>query len=272
MNMKKYEIKKKKIDFLEFKKRSAVESDFNIIINESAIIKDEDIKIVYIDNIEEDMELIFNILESIKYDKGYRTNGVEFTSRIFGFRPKNYMRRTPCKITSLAREFPQQHRILEIMAKIAEKYYKIYNNDKYNYHLNEIKKVLSDYRILDTVFTSGIVNQNNPLQYHFDVGNFNKCWSAMFAFKKDIEGGYLSIPEYDIGIEIKNNSLLLFDGQSLMHGVTPIKKLKNNAKRFTIVYYSLKKMWTCKPIDEEIKNINNNINKNIIKGETENDK
>jgi len=270
--MKKYEIKKKKIEISDYKKRNALESDFNYIINESSIIIDNEIKIVYIDNIQEDMELIFNILQSIKYDKGYRTNRVQFTSRIFGFRPKNYMRRTPCKISSLALEFPKHHSILESMAKIAEKYYKMYNNDKYTFHSNEVKKVLLEYKILDTVFTSGIVNENNPLLYHYDVGNFNNCWSAMFGFKKDISGGYLSIPEYDIGIEIKNNSLLLFDGQSLLHGVTPIKKLKDNAKRYTIVYYSLKKMWTCKPIDEEIKNINNNINKNLIKVDNENDK
>jgi hypothetical protein len=114
------------------------------------------------------------------------------------------------------------------------------------------------------MYTSGIINENNPLKYHFDAGNFKGTWSAMFGFRKKTEGGYLSLPEIEIGIEIKNNSLLLFDGQSLLHGVTPIKMLEKDSKRYTIVYYSLQQMWNCKPIDDEIieqRKIRNEIEK-----------
>lgn len=74
----------------------------------------------------------------------------------------------------------------------------------------------------------------------------------MIVFKDDVEGGYLSVPEYDIGFELKNNSILLFDGQSILHGVTPIYFKSQNGHRFSIVYYSLKQMWKCLEITEEI--------------------
>jgi hypothetical protein len=74
----------------------------------------------------------------------------------------------------------------------------------------------------------------------------------MVAFKSNIKGGYLSIPEYDVGLEIATNSVLLFDGQKILHGVTPIKLLNKNSYRFTIVYYTLKSMWNCEPLSKEV--------------------
>ena len=39
-----------------------------------------------------------------------------------------------------------------------------------------------------------------------------------------------------------------------MHGVSPIRLKDKYSYRYTIVYYSLKNMWTCLPIGEELKN------------------
>jgi hypothetical protein len=37
-----------------------------------------------------------------------------------------------------------------------------------------------------------------------------------------------------------------------LHGVTPIKKLKQSATRFTVVFYSLKQLWNCETNVDEI--------------------
>ncbi len=252
--MKYIDLEKKTLQLSDYKKRSALESDYQIFIDESCIIRvNGKIEIVYIDNIEEDMKQIFEAIRNIKYAKGTRTSGLISTSRIFGYAPKNVTRNQPCRITTLAQEFPKQHSIVEKTALIAKKYYEMYNPQKANEHMNITnEKILPQYKIAGTMYTSGIINENNPLKYHFDAGNFTNTWSAMFAFRKNTQGGFLSIPELNCGIGIRNNSLLLFDGQSLLHGVTPIKKLSKDAKRYTIVYYSLKQMWNCKAIDDEI--------------------
>jgi hypothetical protein len=79
----------------------------------------------------------------------------------------------------------------------------------------------------------------------------------MIVYKRFIEGGFLSCPEYNIGFELKNRSMLLFDGQGIIHGVTPITKLHPTlSRRYSIVYYSLHKMWNCLPIEDEIKRAN----------------
>jgi hypothetical protein len=38
----------------------------------------------------------------------------------------------------------------------------------------------------------------------------------------------------------------------LLHGVTPIKRLSEDAFRFTVVYYSLKQMWNCETVRGEV--------------------
>jgi hypothetical protein len=49
----------------------------------------------------------------------------------------------------------------------------------------------------------------------------------------------------------------MFDGQELLHGVTPIKQLSEHARRYTIVFYSLVGMWSCLPLDEELADARN---------------
>lgn len=63
------------------------------------------------------------------------------------------------------------------------------------------------------------------------------------------------MPEYGIGLEIGNRSVTLFDGQAVLHGVTPITKLRDDATRFTVVYYSLRQMWKCEPLGAELARI-----------------
>jgi hypothetical protein len=119
--------------------------------------------------------------------------------------------------------------------------------------MEETRIVLDDWKIGDTPFTSGIINKNNQLPYHFDAGNVKNVWSNMVVFKKDVTGGCLACPELGITFELKDNSVLMFDGQNILHGVTPFNKTSPNGYRYSIVYYSLLPMWNCLPPKEEIK-------------------
>jgi hypothetical protein len=126
----------------------------------------------------------------------------------------------------------------------------------FEYHDKQVHDKIRDPWIIEkSPFTSGIVNKNNQLKYHFDRGNIAKVFSNMVCFKKDCSGGRLSIPEFNLGLEIADKSILFFDGQSIMHGVTPFKMESINAYRYTLVYYTLQQMWHCDPIDEELARI-----------------
>lgn len=243
------------IDYRTFIKRSAQETDFDTLIKEPCVVKDETGKVLIIyDYLDIDTSNVVNALRSTTYHEGQRARGLVSRSRIFGYRPRLEMLGDFCSTTSMAHEHPTEHAIVTGFALELEEYYKRYYQEGYERHkgLSEAK-VKKSYRIGGkSIFTSGIINKNNPLKYHFDTGNFKDVYSAMVVFKGGIEGGYLCCPEYRIAFELPHNSIFLFDGQGIMHGVTPIKFQDANSYRYSVVYYSLKRMWQCLELDEEL--------------------
>lgn len=257
--MKVIHAKRRDIDLKQYRFRRADEKDCSQLVDENAMIYiDGKLAIVYIDKVSEDMTAFYDALTKIRYDKSTRTSGLVTTSRIFGYAPRNVLRNAPCRATSLAGDAPEHHGAIMKAAAVAAKYYRTHNPDLSSMHQQLTdEKVLGNYRMGDTMFTSGIINDNNPLLYHFDAGNYRGVWSAMFGFKKGIEGGYLAMPEIDIKFKISDKSLSMFDGQGILHGVTPIKKTHPDAKRYTIVYYSLQQMWNCETPGTELEILRN---------------
>jgi hypothetical protein len=257
--MKTLRLKRKVLDKKEWVKRSAQEGDYSTLITEPCLLVDDEtgeIKAIY-DHLDLDTDPIVKALRRVKYSVGVRARGLKSTSRIFGYRPRSEMRQDYCSSTSMAVEQPKEHELVAKLALDLEKVYAKYNPETFQRHreLSE-EKVKKEWRIEhESLFTSGIINKNNPLKYHFDTGNFSDVFSMMVVFKGSVEGGYLSLPEYDIAFELPNNSLFMFDGQGILHGVTPIKYVSAFGYRFSVVYYTLKRMWQCLEIGEEVKRI-----------------
>lgn len=254
-------LKLREIDLRQYKKRQALERDFSTLITHSTVVMiDDEPRIVYVelDDVGEDYTAIADALQTIDFAiiKGKRTGGMQGESRVFGWMPRRTLRNDFCHIPQLAIENPAAHQAICTYAERVSTWYQRYNPDLYQKHEGLMQdKVSGDYRMPDapqTVFTSGIVNRNNALPYHFDAGNFKDVWSCMLVFKKNIAGGFLSVPALDLGFQLKNNSLFMFDGQGILHGVTPIKRLALDSYRYSIVYYSLQQMWNCLPITDEI--------------------
>lgn len=247
-------LNKKEIDLKNFRKRSAKESDFSLLVKEDATVFVEGQKrIVYLTGMKAVSFLrLRKEIQEINFEKSTRTSGLVTTSRIFGFAPKNVLRGHPCRSASLAIEQPEKNALLCDIAAEIDVLYKRFFPELHSVHSNEIQKVDTAWKIKDSVFTSGIVNYNNPLQYHFDSGNFSDVCSAMIGFKNKTSGGFLACPEINCGFEISDCSILFFDGQKMLHGVTPIKKHSQESFRYTVVFYSLKQMWNCKTVQDEI--------------------
>lgn len=254
------ELKNKGLDYKDFIKRSAEEKDYEIFIKEPTIgVENGEIKFVY-DFIPDsvDTSALVDSLKNIKYHEGKRARGLVSRSRIFGYRPRLEMRADFCSSTSLAAEFPREHQQVCDFASEIEKIYMSTHPEGYKNHKAVAdEKVNEEWRIKNSVFTSGIINKNNPLKYHFDTGNFTNVYSCMPVFKQGIKGGHLALPEYGVGIELRDRSIFMFDGQGILHGVTPIVRQNENAYRFSVVYYSLKRMWQCLEIDQELARVRN---------------
>lgn len=252
--MKTIEIKRNKIDYKEYVKRSATETDYDTLINEDVLVTENgEPKILYMKLPADVSKYARQAVKNIKYSTSTRTSGLKTTSRIFGYNPRNTIRKDYCSTTSMAIEHPNEHAAIcdfgEYLSSLYIKYFpKVY---KLHSDITE-SKMQGEWVIKNTPFTSGIVNKNNPLKYHFDAGNIKDVLSNMVVFKRQVQGGFLSCPEFNIGFEVADNTVILFDGQNILHGVTPINKLTPSAYRYSIVYYTLQQIWNCLPIDEEM--------------------
>ena len=241
-------VRRRLVRVAEYQLRSAQVEDCAELIEEPVILLENgQPKIVYLHLAgQEDLSGLVGLLRKVRYDTTERTRGLLSTSRVFGYEPRKMMRKEYCSMTSLRLDAPQAFGALQQTAEIVERYYAATNPVLYGQHRELARnKVRSEWR-MSTVFTSGIVNFNNPLPYHFDRGNFAKVWSAMLVFKgAGVEGGELAVPEYDLRFALPDHSLFMFDGQALLHGVTPIRKTQADSYRLSVVYYSLRGMWQC---------------------------
>lgn len=252
--MKKIQLVRKPIDVAKFKKRTALLSDVNNKITEDCIIYNEGKPVILY--IKLDNNQTKNLRWAVKnttFITGKRSRGLKHTSRTFGYAPRIAMRQDYCHTTSLAYDQPKHHFVVSSFAKNLQDIYSKYFPDTFEQHQNKVKeKIKPEWKIADTPFTSGIINKNNPLKYHYDQGNFKGVMSNMIAFKKDVVGGHLVIPEFDIALDIDDNTLTIFDGQDILHGVSGFERKNDHGYRYTIVYYSLEQMWKCEPIDDEV--------------------
>lgn len=231
-------------------------ADYSRLLTESTTLVEAGRPTVVYEELDWDTAELARALVRIKASEHHRTNGLKTVSRTFGFLSRNVIRSDYCTAAGLAQEMPREHAVVCSFAERVAERYREARPDLFAEHATRATgSVVADYRIGGSPFTSGNINKNDALAYHFDKGNFPGVWSCMLVFKRSVEGGYLACPEYDLAFELKHNSLLMFDGQGLLHGVTPVRKVAPGAYRISVVYYSLKQMWQCLPFKDEVQRI-----------------
>ena len=258
------------VDKDEWLGRFAEESDVNNLVSEDTIVKVKSRTVlVYFKNSGMDLEPLRKSLGKLKFAPGFRaTNSAAFKSnaRVFGYMPRLELRNKPCRISSLANDDVRSHQLLEQWTSKVAEVYRDFAPEAAELHKAQTQeKVREEFHLAKSMFTSGIVNKSSQLPYHFDSGNFKGAWSAMLGLKQYVKGGYLVIPAYDIALEISDGSLSFFDGQQQLHGVTPIKRINRKGERYTVVWYSLQKLWSCLTAKEELALVNQRATNNAKK-------
>lgn len=244
-------------DLDKYKKRSAYLTDVTNFITEDTIIYvDNQPVLLYASLSHLDTSALRWAVKTQKYPKGLRSRGLFSHSATFGYNPRIAMRHDYCRLSAMAKEYPKQHHVITNFIDEIDNFYREYFPETYEKHQAVVKeKVLDEYKIGETPFTSGIVNKNNQLKYHFDAGNFKGVLSNMIVFKNGTSGGHLVIPELDLALEVADNTLTIFNGQDILHGVSDIYQNHPEGYRYSIVYYSLEQMWKCEPYDDELERI-----------------
>lgn len=254
--MKQLRTQRREVDSKALRYRSAAVTDYDQLITESTKVYDGDeLKIVF-KVLEQPPSDLLEAFRTIRYQRTERTDGLGTQSRVLGYQPRLTIRRDFCTAAMMAQDHPKQH---ETFLRYAQLSTEIYREEVPGAYLKQAalidEKVRPEWRIPKSVFTSGIVNYDNPLHYHTDTGNFPDTWNAMYALTFDMSGGQLVLPEYRIGFSFAQPAFIIFPAQNVLHGVTPLKKLSTLAYRYSVVYYALRGMCHCLAPQDELARI-----------------
>lgn len=200
-----------------------------------------------------ELEALRARLLKVKIALNNRPNGLIVRSLPFGARGRSLPRRDYCTGALLNREHPEVLAALNTVARKLEARYAELAPLTFAHHVAQAGRVLPEWRLPGTAcFTGGVVNRDNAIGYHNDSGNFKGTFSAMPVLRSHMAGGELVVPELGHYLPTEDGTCVFFDGQSLLHGVTPITKQRRSAHRLSVVYYSEVKLWQCLPPHDEV--------------------
>lgn len=193
----------------------------------------------------EDVERLTGAIHAYRGHFGgvVRAGGMRSKSATFGFSgPSPVMQRFAPSAAAWAWQHPESHdAVAGYASKLREMFLRLGPEVPVGANETTRLKINEDWRMGDTCWTSGIVNDTAGLYYHYDRNNVPSTWSAMITLRAGTKGGHLHIADYDLTMSCRNGDLLFFPGMDLIHGVTPITESLKGGYRFTAVYYSVKR-------------------------------
>lgn len=189
-----------------------------------------------------------------------RAAGIRTRSQTFGFLARNpLLQRNTCKVSPISVEHPASHATVCAAAETLADLFESVLPERVDMGRAAVAGVHPDWVLPGGLWTSGVINETSQFPYHRDRNNFD-AWSAMPVIRRQMRGGHLHFPEltvdgHPLAVECADGDVLFFNGQRWMHGVTPMapKPRARNPYRISAVYYPVKAMASCLPLEEEIR-------------------
>jgi len=183
-----------------------------------------------------------------------RLSGMATTHRTFGYQPPVPMRRRyGCSRSQFNSDYPEAMEQIAQFCRVAEHVFRTNASDVHDLTAQKVREAIQPaWLIAGTPWSSGIINKTVSLPYHRDQANVSSSWSAMLVCRRQVEGGLLHLADYDTYFAVPHGSISIFDGQSITHGVTPMKMLSPAGFRYSLVTYAKVGMKKCcaNPLDE----------------------
>lgn len=185
----------------------------------------------------------------VKANNAGRLSGLHVAHRVFGFTPPQPMRkRYGCSRSRFDTDYPAAMEQVAKFTLLAEWVFRTFAPDVHQRTGEMVRRVIhDDWRIERTLWSSGIINNTAALPMHMDSGNIPGSWSAMLGCRHQMDAGFLYLADYDCYLTIPHGSITIFDGQSVVHGVTPMQPVGPDAVRYTLVTYAKTGMRGCAP-------------------------
>jgi phage N-6-adenine-methyltransferase len=140
-----------------------------------------------------------------------------------------------CRVTEYtAKDMKYWHRVLPYVQAV-DAVFKRLMPDRHKAQMRMVKETPSQYRILDTAFSTITANLDFRTTVHKDKGDLKEGFGVMAAMGK-CSGGYLCFPKFGIAVDMRFRDLLLADVHEY-HGNTPIIGLGKHHRISTVFYY-----------------------------------
>lgn len=178
-----------------------------------------------------------------------RLSGMASTHRTFGYQPPVPIRRRyGCSRSVFNTQYPEAMDQIGQFCRVAEHVFRTHASEVHDITARKVRDAIAPaWLIAGTPWSSGIINKTVSLPYHKDQANISTSWSAMLVCRKHVEGGYLHLADYDTYLAVPHGSISIFDGQSVTHGVTPLRIVHPGGFRYSVVLYAKSGMRKCCP-------------------------
>lgn len=247
-------------DCSELLKKTPEKSDYNLLFREDTLFTKNGQAVGLYLKVDKGLSnLLRKACLTTKCVKTYRANALPTQSSVFGALPRVAIRNDYCRYSAQTKSEPTNTNALFGFIPHLLEIYKKYLPKQYERDMTIVStNVDKDYALQEnSPFTTANINVNHAIKYHRDAGNFKGNLSNVLILRDGIEGGELVFPEYGFALEQADGYLAIFDGQSEIHGVMPIKQTKTNPYRASIVYYTLENMKHCYPYKMEVERLQN---------------
>jgi len=195
------------------------------------------------------------ITRQVKPKKNTRTQGLPTKSTILGSLPRVPLRHNYCRLSADTNEHPEIWELAKEFAGHICTLYEKWLPEEYERHTRQTNsEIVPDWVVPGTPFTTINFNVNHAIKHHRDAANQKGVWSNVIILRKNSKGGLLVLPEYRAALTQVDGAIIIFDGQKVMHGVTPIAT-QAGGYRCSVVLYALDQFRNCYPYAEELENI-----------------
>lgn len=181
--------------------------------------------------------------------------GLPTQSSVFGAVPRTAIRQDYCRFTQNSLSETENFAIVREFGKYAASVHRALFPENYAESLKLAAEIEPDWLMPATPYATCNFNFNHAIKHHRDAGNLPTAFSNVLILREGVLGGQLVMPEYGVALAQQDRAFTIFRGYKEVHGVMPIKKVKPEGYRASIVYYTLAGMKHCYPFQEEIERV-----------------
>lgn len=171
-------------------------------------------------------------------------------NNVFGALDPASARNPMCRHTAMT-TIPEVWKPMTALSRILDEQFREALPGRYAAQREVADKVLPEWLIAGTVFSTITLNRNWQVAYHYDAGDCVEGFGVMFQWRSgEFVGGHFVLPAYGLMIRYDMGDILLANVHEL-HGITRIVPGRGKWERGVGVFYLRPGLTRCRCREEE---------------------